>query len=146
MSCFIVSEQLINDTLKFIHDNANPRASRDFLTWKRTHELMKLAKFSDALNEFGKVILRENIKSFNHRYPKHAENIEEYLSKVVIDYRSGKPIYFGQFLKNLDCINYQSCETENYYHDKNSLFYDLEALRKWSSRLVEGYESAEWGY
>lgn len=145
MSCFVVEDKLISDIMNFVRlreDKTNIKNS--FITYKFSNQFdfqNKQYLTSDILNLLALKLVNHNIESWNVRYPDHAMKIE---SQVELK-SCYKSISIGQFLKNLDCLEYQSCEVENYYSNLHSSFWDIQKLRSYAIGLIDGYEQASWG-
>jgi len=87
--------------------------------------------------EIGQILWDENLRSVNHRYPTHQQKAQKFT------FRSAASVSVVQFLKHLDCLQYQSCETDN-YHERPA-YTLLERLRKHGISKIVGYDDAEWG-
>ena len=132
MSCFIVSDNLVNDTLNFIYQETvkDPlkRGVSAALTMHFCDYLKMTNTFMDdykkVLQIFGRRILEHNFKSWNQRYPKEAMTYEHDL-EFVPHYET---ISLAQFLKNVDCIDYQCCEVLDYETNGESIFWDLKNI------------------
>lgn len=150
MSCFVISEKMMNDTLNFIYhevrkDNVregfSPWLTKDFCDYLMMVEV-DMKDSTKVLNALAHRIYTENTKSYNVRYPDHDEKYEH---DFYLKYNYNQ-ISIVQFLKNLDCIDYQSCEVLDYYKDNESLFNDIQYLRKQAINVLDGYKQAAWGY
>ena len=101
---------------------------------------------------YAEVLYQENIRSVRARYPGdkkdelpgpiiRSDHIVVSTSDVVqANYRL-KPV---AILKMCDCLEYQSCETEDY---RQTIAYRLlEQIRRAAIRELAGYEDAPWDY
>lgn len=143
MSCFIVSDKLINDTLNFINHHTKGEdfgrwITRDVFDDILSHYDQNPTK-SDFLQFLGDYILSNNIDSWNARYSKDNTCFDGFNYKY--HYQS---ISIAQFLKNIDCIDYQCCEVEGYY--QGQFYKNLMYIRKQATYLIDGYEQAKWSY
>jgi hypothetical protein len=146
MSAFIVSDNLLNDTLNFImltvqadFQKLSPVSSA--LTMKyideKGHKHLDMTD-SEKLEELGRHILMANYDSVNKRYKS-----KEWPHDFKYKYNYSK-ISLGQYLKNLDCISYQCSEVNNYYEGE---FYKLIIrLKEYGIDQLDGYSQAKWGY
>lgn len=87
------------------------------------------------------ILYLQNLVSVATRYPGDTEMLgdPEYTPRPVVD-----PVDPVVVLKSCDCVEYQSCETDDYY---TSLAYKiLDALRRAVIAQLPGYERAPWGW
>jgi hypothetical protein len=142
MSAFIVSDNLVNDCLNFISNNMESHIDIFNLFKRKKHEELnkKFANLlrSEKLNYIGNYILENNYLSVNFRYNQN-EKAHDFNFKP-----SYKSISIAQFLKNIDCIDYQSCEVDNYY--QSEFYYFLNRLKQFAIYRIDGYDQAQWGY
>jgi len=101
---------------------------------------------------YADVLYKENIRSVGHRYPgdtlesmpgliNKPEHIEISHNDMTLAVYRLKPV---QLLKMCDCLEYQSCETDDYR--ETVAFRLLNAIRRAGIRALAGYEEAPWDY
>lgn len=148
MSAFIVSDILINDTLNFIkfesnNSNHNQRPVKSSLTMK-FQEQLKIKELNlnelEILDLLGKFILKNNCCSVNSRYPDHQPELDH---DFKYEYNYSR-ISLGQYMKNLDCIDYQCSEMKDY--DKSEFKKVINRMKTYGVNCIEGYDQAKWGY
>ena len=101
---------------------------------------------------YADVLYQENIRSVRARYPedkwddlpgpcaKPIHIVASGMERALAAYRR-TPV---QILKMCDCLEYQSCETDDY---RESIACELlEAIRRAAIRALAGYEDAPWDY
>ena len=96
---------------------------------------------NEVLELLGQKLIDGNYTSVNFRY---SENDKAPKFKYVPCQRR-ESVSLGQFLKYLACLNYQSCEPDDYYKNDDSVFWDIYNLERFGSSRVNGYEDATWG-
>ena len=91
----------------------------------------------NSANDIGQILLDENYRSVNHRYrgeegdaPRYKIKPHAVLEPVVI-------------LKLINCLDYQSCETDDWKASK--AYAVLDAIKDQAIRNLPGYEAAPWG-
>lgn len=89
---------------------------------------------------YAQVLLAENVRSVNHRY-RESEHHSIKVSDSDCMKLQQKAV---QILKMLDCLEYQSCETSNYYETVAHKL--LSALRRAAIRALPGYNDAAWTF
>src|SRR6266850_3097204 len=90
-------------------------------------------------SELGNVLLSENVRSVNYRYSEQDE-------APVYEYRSMRfdAIDAVAVLKSVQCVNYQSCETDDW---KGTLAHRvLKAIESGAIAHLRGYSDAPWGW
>ena len=101
---------------------------------------------------YADVLYQENIRSVRERYPKDKwEDLPGPSVKPIHIVASGRERALAayrrtpvQILKMCDCLEYQSCETDDY---RESIAFELlEAIRRAAIRELPGYEDAPWDY
>lgn len=134
MSCFIVSDNHIHTILSYILDLVEPNA---YINSLNVEELEKI----------GNMFLKQNHLSYDFRYNLGDElnDFFEYKFKKV-DISNVSPI---QFIKLLDCLDYQCCETPNYEETET-----YKKIQKWIEATwrdvqeyrtnLQEYKEAEW--
>ena len=100
---------------------------------------------------YANILYDENVRSVRYRYPDDKWDelpgpVKKPLRIVVTKadmarFRDPGPV---QVLKACDCLEYQSCETED-YRDSNA-FKLLTAIRGAAITYLSGYDQAEWGW
>lgn len=100
---------------------------------------------------YAETLYQENIRSVRSRYPgdKWSElpgPIEKPLHIIVTirEMTTARRVEPVAILKAVSCLDYQSCETENY---KETLGYQLlDMIRTAAIHALPGYEEASWDY
>lgn len=144
MSAFLVSNQLINDTLNFIKfkaDNSRHKLNplKSSLTMKFQEKINDLSEL-EIMKLLGEEIEKNNLESYYCRYPNEKGGNDV---SFIYKYNYSR-ISLGQYLKNLDCIDYQCCEVDEY---ENSDFKKLiDRMRSFGINSLDGYSQAKWGY
>jgi hypothetical protein len=135
MSAFTVSNKHISALLNF-YASQKPYASPQWL-----HSLAKPGEFptqfddKSILTEIGQVLVNENYRSVNHRYHEQTAAFDFKLQ----DTDAYKPV---DVLSLLDCYDYQSCETDDYY--KTPAADVINAIRKAAIKALPGWEDGPW--
>lgn len=139
MSAFIMSDKAINSILNFIKNNSENGVLNAMSYKYSKYEAERNLMTSEHLENIGKYLLKYNYKSVGHRYKDNSEN-------EIFDFNF-KPHYqsisIAQFLKTLDCLEYQCCEPNDFY--ESDFYRDLVSLKQFGYRLIDGYEQAKWG-
>jgi hypothetical protein len=91
---------------------------------------------TDFWKGIGDILYVQNAISVDHRYP------GEDCPRVWTWKRSLDVVDAVQFLKLLDCMEYQSCETDDYY--MTPAYHVLNALRRYGIQRLTGYDNAAW--
>jgi len=126
MSAFIVSDNHINVLVNFC-------ARKNILF----HFDDETINSNDRPDEIGQILLDENYKSVNNRYNENA--ISHKFKYNFYQKKDRAPI---EIIKACRCLNYQSCESKNYYSSKayeiiNKIIYE-------AIDTIDGYEDADW--
>ena len=87
----------------------------------------------------GEMLWQENARSVAHRYHE-APNPTPYRYRIV-PLAQITPV---AVLKSIDCLDYQSCETDDWTETPASRL--LQRVRAVAIRRLPGYESAPWGW
>lgn len=136
MSAFQVSQKHISAIVQGVH-GTNFSGQNIWQDQKDpTSYFFKLGLLEQCQTE-ANVLMAENIRSVNHRY-NEKDNTE---SKVKLDLNA-KPLSALAVLKLIDCLEYQSCECDDYH---NTEAYKL--LSVYRSRMackLPGYDAEEW--
>ena len=118
----------------------NPRYFKQF-----TPEQQQL--FGHDLAEFyANILFSENVRSVEYRYPGNRQLPGPVNMPDAIKIRPHKPynLNFVDLLKMCDGLEYQSCETPDYYE---SVGYELlQAIRKSLIRCLPGYDEGPWAF
>jgi hypothetical protein len=121
MSAFIVSYNHINTICNYIN----------------RHQILHKFVTQDEAEAIGRLWMAENVKSVNNRYSE--DDIEPLYCFSRIDVSHITPI---QFIKLLDCLEYQSCEHDDYRESEAYIM--LSRYRYGAIGMIEGYQSAAW--
>lgn len=116
MSAWVVSTNHINAIVRFL-EAAKPHL---FANAGR-HIIGGNLPAEEYGNAIGKLLLAENVRSVNHRYNDHARP-----AKFVYD-PAPPPVKPIEALKLIDCLDYQSCERDDWHKSKACLI--LNALK-----------------
>lgn len=153
MSAFICSQEHIKRLAVFASMNQNGRINVDprYLDLGQVNPAaVERLKNADLATFYANVLYLENVRSVQHRYPEDTwETLPGPISKPLHCtvsneefYRHSDKINAVELLKLCNCIEYQSCETDDY---KSSIAWRvLEAIRDAAVRRLPGYEEAEW--
>lgn len=99
----------------------------------------------DLAAYYANILYLENVRSVHARYPQDAENTPETIT--IPSYATLQASYklpAVSILKMADCLEYQSCETEDY---RTTLAWELLShIRKAAWRTLPGYEDTPWEY
>lgn len=123
MSAFVVSDNHIHHILSWVNRNGGQRGFRQTAI--------------EELQVIGQAFVNENYKSVNYRYNEQDEP-EEYVLKLV----NTSKMSAIEFIKLLDCLEYQCCETDDY--DKSLTRQIVTDWRLKAIKLIPGYDSAAW--
>ena len=93
-----------------------------------------------SVDAVGQILLDENVRSVYHRYQGRIEDDDK---NAVYSF---KRWYGGltpvQVIKAVDCLDYQSCETEDW---EGSLSWRIcQAIIHAATHALEGYDAAQW--
>jgi hypothetical protein len=95
----------------------------------------------DDLQELAALFAAENARSVQHRYRQPTEAVE--IPSALIARYLLQPIAAAALLKAIDCLDYQSCETDDW--ERTPAYRHLSRLESIAKRALPGYESAPWG-
>lgn len=132
MSAFIVSKEHIDAIITYAIDNKISVYSIS----KKTR--LYLTQIENA-NFVGQTLYTENFRSVNHRYREN-EQVETYL---FTRYKGTLTLTFPIFVKLLHCLEYQSCEHEEWETSEAKHF--ISEFISSGCRELPGYEEAPWG-
>ncbi len=94
----------------------------------------------------GQILWRANVRSVLHRYPRIVATDEaQVYADAVAAYRHTRYLAItpGQLAKALDCLDYQSCETDDW---RSTPAHEIvETIRGAILQGLPGYEAAPWG-
>jgi hypothetical protein len=105
--------------------------------------------------DIGRVLLAENERSINARYPDTINNPENMPGKIGEDLLGYKFRYFEPFIhmahtqkcvwviKNCHCFDYQACETDDY--DRSIAKRIIGTIEAEAINALPGYDKAPWG-
>ena len=147
MSAFMVSHDHIDALLSFAKD----KRMKDRLGYFIQPSRAELFEWTDI----GRVLLAENERSINARYPDTIDHPEDMPGKIGEEKSGYNFRYFEPFIhmqhtkkcvwiiKNCDCFDYQACETEDY--ETTTAHRMIDAIRHEAIRCLPDYEAAPWG-
>jgi hypothetical protein len=141
MSAFVVCDQQVSAILQVVygktHGGANIWAYQN--DPKAYHFVAgALASWQAEANE----LMRENVRSVNWRY-RNSPDIEQekFVGNVKLDLNA-EPVSVMQALKWIDCLAYQSCETDDW--EKTEAYKLLNRYRGMLVCKLPGYNDAKW--
>lgn len=102
---------------------------------------MSCRDYLDAASYFANVLRDENIRSVSCRYNESAVYPEPL---KVSDFHGFCKLSAVNILKMCDCLEYQSCETDDYKQTKAYTL--LQAIRGAAIRALPGYDDGPWDY
>ena len=141
MSAFVVSHKHINAILSY----ANSQRFAPCVYWDASK--LNLSDKAD-LQKAAEILLAENIRSVNHRYPDtiaNPQNMPSVISEI------GKPIVFSfehrrrspvEIIKACNCYDYQAGESDDYCQTYAARIID--AIRGVAISNLPGYDDAAW--
>ena len=130
MSAFVVSQTHIDALLTFAQ---RPQYDSPASYYKENGTTVT---FYDNLNAIGQILLDENVRSVNFRYEEQTDSP----SYLYHPYRGNlTPV---QIIKACDCLNYQSCETDDWKNTEAHLI--LDTIRERAINELPGMDAAEW--
>jgi hypothetical protein len=92
--------------------------------------------------EIGRILLDENVRSVAHRYSNRINDDERNASAIYAYRPFPTPLAAVEFIKACKCLEYQSCETDDW---ETTLAYRiLRACIDSASSDLRGYERAPW--
>ena len=106
----------------------------------------------DLASLYADTLYQENIRSVRARYPDDTlDNLPGPITKPIHIRVDTSPRAWGilkglsviQILKSCDCLEYQSCETEDYRDTVG--FRLLDSIRRAAIKALPGYDEADWG-
>jgi len=90
------------------------------------------------------LLFKANVRSVNYRYAHHEPQPEEgFVWKPAGGQMPATLENLVKFLKALDCLEYQSCERNDW--EESEAFKIIRELRGMAINSLPGYDSAPWG-
>jgi hypothetical protein len=133
MSAYIVSDTHISAlvtwaaSLQVSFYFANQRTN---ITWQNAEEI-------------GRALLDENVRSVGHRYEGRIDSEEKNAAASYKFVRFDTPLEIAEVIKACHCLDYQSCETDDWKDSK--AYAILQAIEDKAITRIPGYERAPWG-
>lgn len=127
MSAFIVSDKLLNVILTMA---VIKKAS---YYWEGNIGRVDISRANAS--EIGQKLLDENFRSVNYRYRENDKAARFEYRAVRSDEYSAVDV-----LKAIDCLDYQSCETDNW--SKSEAWAILDGIKNAMIRSLPGYEES----
>lgn len=136
MSAFTVSPE----TIDLIISYANQHVGDIYI---KTEDGSIRYDFKDkkVCQEVAQILMDENNRSVNYRYREQSQAIKINLKLSFVG-----PAKVISVIKCCDCLEYQSCETDNY--EETLAYKFLQVIRKDAVKKIlnrNGYEDAPWG-
>lgn len=140
MSAYIVSHNHINEIMNSIVENRSfvQIADSFCIPYPYSRRFHDIEDNLEIINEIGQELVNENCRSVNYRY-KRDDTPYKYNFSLIPFAKKLKPI---AVIKLIDCLEYQSCETKDYY--KTDAFLILYHTRRAITQKFTGYDKAEW--
>jgi hypothetical protein len=92
--------------------------------------------------EVGRILLAENVRSVTHRYGGRLDDDEQNAAALYRFAYAGRPRSPVQLIKAVHCLDYQSCETEDW---ESSIAWRIcQAILANATTKLPGYETAAW--
>ena len=88
---------------------------------------------------YANTLQAENVRSVNYRYQD-----SEVATPITVPFRAALLVNPIDILKMCDCLEYQSCETDDW--EQSAAFELLSLIRRAAIRALPGYEKAPWDY
>ena len=96
----------------------------------------------DNAEEVGRILLAENVRSVTHRYGGRLDDDEQNAAALYRFAYAGRPRSPVQLIKAVHCLDYQSCETEDW---ESSIAWRIcQAILANATTKLPGYETAAW--
>lgn len=125
MSAYLVSHATINGIVGF--------AARHF----PDRQVLENLRTGDA-QRAGEILFGENNRSVNYRYGDNTPT-----PRFAFDHKGELPDNMGGFCKLLSCLEYQSCEADDWH--TTPAFRIIARFRELACEAFAGYEAAPWG-
>lgn len=158
MSAFVVSPEHIKELVayavskKYCSYRVDPRYLSYHVSMELSDQLKECVTDRDIATVYAAVLYSENLRSVFYRYedcktisdlpglvdkPEHFE-----VTTADIAYRKVRnPVHI---IKMCHCLNYQSCETENW--EKTDAYQIIQSIKDAATHDLPGYEDAPWEY
>lgn len=152
MSAFHCSETLFVSLATFAasRDAHGPMVSGGELLRKHPGIIRRLTVPFDSLSAcelatfYARILDEENARSVNYRYAHNSDAQTEATDITITPREMMAPQPSAVvLLKQCDCLEYQSCETDDW--EKSAAFTLLDCIRRALIRRLPGYEKAPWG-
>lgn len=127
MSAFIVNKEHIDALVNYM---VRHRVSY----WNGTD---RVGVTRSNAQEVGQILLDENVRSVNYRYSEEATEPPYRFTPSTRD------VSAVQIIKAVHCLDYQSCETDNW--ETTLAFKICQTILSAACRNLPGYEQAQWG-
>lgn len=168
MSAFLVDQATIDVILETLKAAVNQRPYFARLYWRDAEGNARFFDRDDAadeskLGDVGRMLLAENVRSLRARYPESYEDLVWHLpaeyaftpthKDVALSFRpSGSydcthpraSITASAALKNVDCYEYQACESEDW--EQTEAYRFCQALKERIAEIALRDENAPWGW
>jgi hypothetical protein len=133
MSAFIVGHDHIDALLSFCFQRVGGYQSAvSYYFDGARHDITR-----ETVTETGRILLAENERSVNHRYPGDDGESEA----ALYTFKAWPfPLTAVSILKGCDCLDYQSCEHDGW--EASRAFAILRAIRHRAIHGVPGYDDA----
>lgn len=130
MSAYIVSDTTIHSILRYAKHQRFTSICVENMIYDISNE--------EDVNLLGQMLVDQNYRSVNFRYKQNDPAPKFQYSR---SWSTG--ITAIEFLKCLSCLEYQSCETDDWL--QTPAYQLINVLMRRSFRLLAGYEDAPWG-
>lgn len=142
MSCYIVQNETINDSIRFLYSIMNNG-------YQVAEPLASLGYRLDNIEDRKRLaqdMFKLNIDSYNARYEDNDENISLDDFEFIDGFSDFKRNNASQCFKSLQCFLYQSCEGDC---ENTDLYKAIEEVKANLACLIvqnlQEYNSAQWG-
>jgi hypothetical protein len=149
MSAFICGEKTHKSLAVFAATRANGQRHRVDPQYLRKAKEYPTDSVIDIASFYADILYQENIRSVQARYPQDSfETLPGPIEKepaLTVSWEEAQRLRPDPVtvLKFCDCLEYQSCETEDW--QQTAAFELLERIRKAAIRSLPGYDDAPWG-
>jgi hypothetical protein len=96
----------------------------------------------DNAEEVGRILLEENVRSVNYRYGGRIGDDEKNAAALYCFTYAARPLSPVQLIKAVHCLDYQSCETEDW--ETTQAWRICQAVLSAATGRLPGYEAAAW--
>jgi len=147
MSAYVVCDSHISAILQAVFNATQRHSCGGFPNpWKVQGDEKAYHYCAFALEEYqsqANVLMLENLRSVNWRY-RNSPHIEQQpmVGEVQLNLNA-EPVTVLQALKLIDCLDYQSSESEDW--DSTEAFKLLCKYRKILTPCLPGYDQCKWG-